>query len=585
MTYHAGSATASPSSGFSETSATGSTVKWAISSLAVAHSVVITMPVGTEAGLLPGTELENSVAVHSVEQPTPVSANATITTTASADVSASKSAVGTSVATPGADITYRLGAANHGPSQAANVKLTDTLPPSLSYVSGPAGCSASAATVTCEAGDVEPGAEASFEIVVRLASADIEPVENSVLASSETPDPDESNNSAMATLPVAPSADLSLVKTALAQQVLDRGQATYSLLASNAGPSDATGATVTDELPEGLTYLGASGASCSDSGQLVTCSLGTLISGTQRTILLTVATTRPGSFLNRASLSSETEDPVPANNDSEASITVVPAADLSIVKTASPEVVAVPGQVTYTLQLANAGPDPAQAVVVSDTLPAGETLVGSEAGCAASGQLVTCDVGELAVGASRAIVLQVAVAVSLAEQTVANTASVSSATADPDPSNNSSTVSLRAGPAPKITAPVPPRPEVTLRKLVRQRRVLPGGLLDYRLVVQDTGPGSAEGLRTCDLLPRQTTVVKRGGGHLAGGRICFTLTALAAGASHTYAIVLRANSNATGHIHNHATVTGANFAEASAHTSTPVGASGSRPLRVTGVTG
>jgi uncharacterized repeat protein (TIGR01451 family) len=129
------------------------------------------------------------------------------------------------------------------------------------------------------------------------------------------------------------------------------------------------------------------------------------------------------------------------------------------------------------------------------------------------------------------------------------------------------------------------RTKVTLRKLVREREVAPGGRLDYRLIVRNAGAQTAEKLKVCDDLPEQTTVINPGGGHLAGARICFTLATLAAGRSHTFALVLRADSDAGAQIVNHATVTGRNFDPAHARASTPVPKASVSPARENHVTG
>ena len=64
----------------------------------------------------------------------------------------------------------------------------------------------------------------------------------------------------------------------------------------------------------------------------------------------------------------------------------------------------VPGeQVPYTITVTNTGPVVATNVVVTDTLPAGLSHVSSVPACTASGQLVTCPLGDLAAGASATI--------------------------------------------------------------------------------------------------------------------------------------------------------------------------------------
>ena len=716
MTYAPNSATAVPPTGFLEQSATASAVTWTITSIASGASVNITVPVGTNPALSSGAELVNKVEVHSVEQPTPVPASGAIKITTSSDLEAEKKVVGGGPAIPGEDMTYVVGVTNKGPSVARSVELVDHLPASVQFVSAEAGCLNVAGTVTCAAGDLEPGHSASFQIVVSVPSGVAAPIDNKVLAKSTTPDPHPENNEANVEVPVHPVADLSLLKTALTPEVLDGQHAVFSLLATNNGPSDAAEAKIVDTLPAGLSYVSATGASCAAVLQKVTCLLGTLPSGAHATVEMTVLSSGAGVRHNAATVSSTAEDPESLNNTSEAAVQVLPAADLSLEKTVGAGVVALPGEVTYALKVSNAGPDAAQNVVITDPLPVGETFVSDDAGCSAAGQTVTCALGELANGATRTIHLHVGVGASLGEQMVTNTAQVGSSTGDPNAHNNTSSAVIETGPAADLALrktgpqaalsggqiswtltvldngpstahevtvvdPLPagasylssapsqgacqfaagrltcelgtlasgagasitvtasvtrspgvlentatvsgkePDPEpanntasatttisstppiaepasdvdpsvssgaptrVTLRKLVREHDVAAGGELHYRLIVRDAGAATANRLIVCDKLPEQATVVNRGHGHLSDGRICFTLATLAHGRTHTFTIVLRADSNANGRIVNRATVTGANFDPAHAHTSTPVAAGGVEPSRESHVTG
>jgi uncharacterized repeat protein (TIGR01451 family)/fimbrial isopeptide formation D2 family protein len=612
MTYKANAATANPAIGFSEEPIIGNHVTWKIAVINPAESVRITVPVGTEPSVETGSELINTVAAHSVEQPTPVEASGTIKITTSADVKAEKSVLDGASAVPGAQLTYVLSATDEGPSAAREVELVDKLPAGLTYVSSSPECAQSAGTVTCKAGDLELDQTTSFQIVVSIPSNFTGSIANTVLAESTetpghpaTPDPEPNNNSHSVEVMAQPSADLELVKTALSPEVLHGQQAVFSLLATNKGPSDAVEAKIVDMLPAGLEYVSATGATCAAVGQEVTCTLGAMAAGTSQTVMLTTQPAGLGSYTNSAVVSSTTPDPESHNNASEAAITVLPAADLSLEKTVTPTTVQLPGEVVYTLVVANHGPDPAQAVVLTDPLPAGETYISDDAGCTVVGQVVTCQLGELADQATHTIQLHVGVGVgvSLSEQTVTNTAEVTSATGDPVRSNNISKVSIQTHPAPAppvtstTTTTSSPKggvdatigastsTRVTLRKLVLEHEVAPGGRLDYRLIVHNGGGHAAEKLRVCDSLPEQTTVLRRGGGHLGGARICFTLATLAPGHSHTFTIVLRADSDAHGRIVNHATVTGSDFDPAHAHASTPVSAAGTVPRRESRVTG
>lgn len=128
---------------------------------------------------------------------------------------------------------------------------------------------------------------------------------------------------------------------------------------------------------------------------------------------------------------------------SEASVVCPPtgAADLSLLKQASADRVSVGAQVTYTLTAANAGPDDAARVVVTDPLPAGATFVSaaSSQGDCTGTDTVTCALGTLAAGAEATVTITVQ---TQGSGELVNQATVSSATADPDLSNNTASASV-----------------------------------------------------------------------------------------------------------------------------------------------
>src|SRR6185369_13732828 len=83
-------------------------------------------------------------------------------------------------------------------------------------------------------------------------------------------DPTPGNNSATDTDTLAASADLAITKTDGVTTAIPTGSVTYTIVASNSGPSDATGATVADTFPASLTCtwtcVGAGGGTCTASG-------------------------------------------------------------------------------------------------------------------------------------------------------------------------------------------------------------------------------------------------------------------------------------------------------------------------------
>ncbi|HKD34988.1 MAG TPA: hypothetical protein VKB73_16240 [Gaiellaceae bacterium] len=113
----------------------------------------------------------------------------------------------------------------------------------------------------------------------------------------------------------------------------------------------------------------------------------------------------------------------------------VPTADLSITKT-GPATAQSGGTITYTLNVANAGPFDAHHVTVDDPLPAGETFVSASTTQGSCNGTVSCQLGTVANGGSVTITVVVQVTASCGS-TITNTATVTGDEPDPDTSNNS----------------------------------------------------------------------------------------------------------------------------------------------------
>jgi uncharacterized repeat protein (TIGR01451 family) len=75
---------------------------------------------------------------------------------------------------PTATITYEIVVTNNGPARAENVVATDTLPATVTFVSATpevGSCAHAAGIVTCDLGDMEPGASVTIFIVVETEAA------------------------------------------------------------------------------------------------------------------------------------------------------------------------------------------------------------------------------------------------------------------------------------------------------------------------------------------------------------------------------------------------------------------------------
>jgi uncharacterized repeat protein (TIGR01451 family) len=130
-----------------------------------------------------------------------------------------------------------------------------------------------------------------------------------------------------------------------------------------------------------------------------------------------------------------------------ANVTVQGVADLAISK-AVVSGQAKPGQaLTYTIVVKNQGPNAANGVVVNDAVPQGTTFVSaspapSNAPPVGAGGTVTWNLGNPASEASATLALTVKVSIK-GNPLIVNTATVTSSSFDPNPANNSATVTSK----------------------------------------------------------------------------------------------------------------------------------------------
>jgi uncharacterized repeat protein (TIGR01451 family) len=242
---------------------------------------------------------------------------------ASADLRIAKSASSAAVIV-GSPLTYTLAITNAGPDAASNVKITDTLPASVTFKAAiaSAGSCSGTATVVCSLGGLANNGTATVSIVVTATA--VGNVNNTAQVAATEADPATGNNTSNASVTInsAPAADVQIVKSASASQVLVHSPVTFSLVVHNNGPVTATNVLVTDTMPSGLTIVTRSTTqgSCNGSSTLATCALGTLANGGSATVTLSVSTTITGTFNNTALVGAAELDTNLVNNQSSASV-------------------------------------------------------------------------------------------------------------------------------------------------------------------------------------------------------------------------------------------------------------------------
>jgi uncharacterized repeat protein (TIGR01451 family) len=183
------------------------------------------------------------------------------------------------------------------------------------------------------------------------------------------------------------------------------------------------------------------------SGGGVTVNQVTYTDPTHLTLNLTVS---PGAATGGRTVTVTNPDGQNSTSTS-AILTVNPAADLSATTAALPDPVVAGYSLTYTLSIANNGLSSAHNVVLTDTLPAGVSLVSATAsqGTTSGTGPVVCSIGTLAIGANATVTIVVTPAPGGAHPLtypISNSATVTANEFDPNTANNTvvTTTSVRA---------------------------------------------------------------------------------------------------------------------------------------------
>ncbi|MGA2139413.1 MAG: PKD domain-containing protein, partial [Verrucomicrobiia bacterium] len=134
-------------------------------------------------------------------------------------------------------------------------------------------------------------------------------------------------------------ADQSLGMAASSNPALVNSNLTYTITVTNKGPAAATGMTVTDVPPSGVTFVSATsaqGACTTDAFGRVVCSIGSLASNGVASIALVVTPLATGVITNTVSVSALNVDPNPGDNALTSILSVVTSSQLSVTPASFP---------------------------------------------------------------------------------------------------------------------------------------------------------------------------------------------------------------------------------------------------------
>ena len=537
------------------------------------------------------------------------------------------------VAAPGTTITYSLVARNDGPSRATTVRVTDDLPDGIRVLTATSSDGTDTVTIPASAQDTTPGNPDNLTVdvgdlligagnqttititaVVLGTTAGLFTNSANIAATNTTVNSEvlTTNNDSSVPANAQRNIDLVVAKSIITNPASNVSPATalpgstftYTIIARNDGPLDATTVRVVDDIPDGIRVVSATSSDVTDTVTIpasaqdttalnadnITIDVGNLGVGvgnqTTITIVGVVLATTQGNFTNVATISATDTvaniETITTNNSSSVIANAPRTVDLTVAK--SGPTTAVSGNtITYTLTSTNNGPSDAIGVQVVDNIPDGirvisATVNGNTATIPASASDTTASnpdditflVGNIAAAGSNNTIIIVAAILPGSTAALVNSAVISTtdtATVETPTNNNSAS----------ITTTLTQQNDVAISKTGPTSSVA-GTTITYTMNVTNNGPSTATSVSVVDTLPAGATFVSgtsligtTNAGTVASGTnntANVTIPTLAPGETAVVRILATAPLTAPSNVTNTVTVTATNDIALGNNTST-----------------
>ena len=351
------------------------TVIWSLGTMAPGESIILVLVVKVGQDVLAGTKIMNIAIADSpddVNDPVESSPDPDleVNIVTLANLSITKTA-GVTEVLAGGEIVYTISVENSGPSNAANVSITDVLPAETTFVSADNGGVHANGTVSWTISKIDAGQKVDLILVVNALGnlTDGQVISNiasvtspSDPAGSQVSDPSlVSINNSLEDTEVTVTKDAS-VASASPGEIIE-----YSIVITNNGDFDAKNIVVTDTLPDGLIPMEASNLGVIEDN-IVTWNIPIMVPDQSITLTISVMVTlEEGSVVNEVLVEGTNFDEVGAVSPA----LTVNQVDLKLTKEVSANIVAKGSTFKYKLSVENLSDTKATLVVLSDTLPVG----------------------------------------------------------------------------------------------------------------------------------------------------------------------------------------------------------------------
>jgi hypothetical protein len=401
-----------------------------------------------------------------------------------------------------------------GPTPHVDVSVSVAVPAGFTVQSATWGvpgfpCAIAGSSVTCAVGPLAGyRTEPLVVVVVPTAITAAATIVTTVSSATPQDDPDPEPDQVELTFPVYGAfVDLALTDITLTRDpFVETTSGAVQLNVRNAGTSTATGVTLVATLPVPLTPAGgampqpapAATRYCAQSGQTLTCDIGTLDAGEEQFVRLWAWTNGPTGGDVELSVTADQPETVVDPNANEATVpvsVVAPRADLSVALPGAPFAPFIVGRPRNVLLRARNLGGATATPTVTFTAPAGWVVTPVSPSCTALAQVVTC-VG-WAMEENDSIDFNVTLEAVAPDPGVELVASVSGGVPDPDPASNE-TVVVVDGVAEEVdlgltvdAAAVPSTP----------------GVVTHRYRIANGGPARATGVTFTATFPSSVTLL------------------------------------------------------------------------------
>lgn len=379
----------------------------------------------------------------------------------------------------GRDVVLTTRVRNTGPDAATNITIASPIGTGLTIkgVQAASGTTYNQATGTWTVTTLGPNEELTLTVTATVGGPDAV-VSTATLTRLDQYD---AGGADFASVTVSPrSADLAPT-IAISKPAPVAGESvTLTITVRNSGPDGATSVRLLSALPGAFQFVSASPEVGSYDPATGVWTVGTVASGSSRTLTITANVLAAGAATQSVSvLAADQHDPNAGNNSASVSVSTS-IVDLALASAFSKSQPKIGETIDYVVTLTSPGTADATGVSVSALLPAGLAFVSSDAGAAYDAETGVWSVGAVAKGSTAMLKIRATVGAAAVVKQTAVASIAASSPADAVAGNNAASASLTAQSADLILSASVDKPVPKMRET-----------MTFRVTVANQGPNDA----------------------------------------------------------------------------------------------